>query len=182
MRENWQGNERMHSHPIGRGKSLLRPVSIVGIRTPTGTVSASLYAATGYDQPGSMSPRTRDPPGPPQGDEHIMSIPLLTFFTLSAPTWVFPTFPHAASVSLRCVAAVPSAFFLGSSPHVSHLSVWRVASAVVVAWTVPRAPRASAAVVGLVALVAPSRSTAAREFARTLRVSIARLLTHNRAM
>ena len=116
----------MHSQPTSREKSLLRPVSIVGIRQPTGTVSTSLYAATSYDPDGSMPPRTRDPPDPPQGDEHIMSIPLLTFFTLSAPTWVFPTFPHAASVSLRCVAAVPSPFFLGSSPHVSHSSVWRV--------------------------------------------------------
>jgi hypothetical protein len=52
-----------------------------------------------------------------------MSIPLLTFFTPLAPMWVFPTFPHAASRSLRRVAAVLSPFFLGSSPHVSHSSV-----------------------------------------------------------
>ena len=100
-----------------------------------------------------------------------MSIPLLTFFTPLAPTWVFPTFPNAVSVSLRCVAAVPSPFFLGSSPHVSHSSVWRVASAVVEMWTVPMATRASAAVVGLVALAVRLASTVAAVCAKARRAT-----------
>jgi hypothetical protein len=114
-----------------------------------------------------------------------MSIPLLTFFTLPTPMWVFPTFPHAASRSLRCVAAVPSPFFLGSSPHVSHSSVWRAASAVVEMWTVPRATRASAAVAGLVALAVRLASTVAAVCVKARRVAtrqrVHTILCHKRA-
>jgi hypothetical protein len=39
----------MHSHPTGREKSLLIPVSIRESRPQTGTVSASLVLATAYD-------------------------------------------------------------------------------------------------------------------------------------
>ena len=91
---------------------------------------------------------------------HVNSPP--DFFHHPIPHMVFAHFPTLPPHQPRCVAAVPSPFFLGSGPHVSQSSVWRVASAAVAAWTVPRATRASAAVVGPVAPVVRRTSTAAR--------------------
>lgn len=101
------------------------------------------------------------PPAPPRRRAfHVNSPP--DFFHPSIPHMVFPRFSSLPPHQPRCVAAVPSPFFLGSGPHVSQSPVWRVASAVVAAWTVPKGSKASAAVAGLAAPVAPLPSIAVR--------------------
>ena len=83
----------------------------------------SLDAARGYDHSADHATTHKDTPRAPPADSVFMSYPLLTFFTLSAPMRFSPCFPHASPRLSPRVAALVTAFFLASGPHVSHLLV-----------------------------------------------------------
>jgi hypothetical protein len=50
------------------------------------------------------------PRQPPRRVERIMSIPLLTFFTPSSPTWFFALSPRVAALSPEPIARILSPF------------------------------------------------------------------------